>query len=160
MIVSVFNSLARGGSTARRLGLCCCLASMLCAPAAWAGLGGDTASVQSDKEAWVASSTQSTLAGATVFRQVLGNGVVVRQYVDTFGAVFAVGWEGPVQPDFERLLGAHFAAYLDAVQRARRGVSIQSAGLVLESGGMMRAFSGRAYVPTGVPAGFSVKDIR
>ena len=86
--------------------------------------------------------------------------MTVREYVDGSGNVFAVGWDGPVLPDFERLLGSHFAAYQAAMQTARRGVGIHSADLVLESGGMMRAFTGRAYLPSRLPSGFNAQDIR
>ncbi len=140
-----------------------CLASTLLAllvpGSAWAFLGGDLASVQADQQAWGASVTQAAVAGATVYSQLLPNGVTVRQYVDAAGKVFGVGWEGPVQPDFERLLGSSFAAYLDALSRQRRGVSVQSAALVLESGGMMRAFTGRALLPGKLPVTLSAQDI-
>jgi hypothetical protein len=65
-----------------------------------------------------------------------------------------------VLPDFERLLGAHYATYLEAVRLQRRGVSVQGPALVIESGGMMRAFSGRAYLPNLLPRQLSAQDIR
>ena len=143
-----------------RLGRLCGLAALLGAAPVWAALGGDLASVQREQQAWGASSSQSVLRGASVYSLVLGNGVTVREYLDASGTVFAVGWEGPVLPDFERLLGPHFASYQAALQTARRGVSIRSAGLVLESGGMMRAFTGRAYLPAQLPSGITAQDIR
>jgi hypothetical protein len=127
---------------------------------AWAKLGGDLASVQSDTQAFAASTRQSALSGATLFTQTLPNELVIRQYLDANGLVFAVGWEGPVLPDFERLLGAHYATYLEAVRLQRRGVSVQGPALVIESGGMMRAFSGRAYLPNLLPRQLSAQDIR
>ena len=136
------------------------LLALLLPGSARAYLGGDLASVQADQQAWGAGVTQTFVAGATVYSQLLPNGVTVRQYVDPSGRVFAVAWEGPVQPDFERLLGSAFAAYLDALSKQRRGVSVQSAALVLESGGMMRAFTGRALLPAKLPAALSAQDIR
>jgi hypothetical protein len=132
----------------------------LLSPGASAKLGGDLASVQSDTQAFGASSVQTSLAGATRYSQTLPNGVTVRQFVDSAGLVFAVAWQGPVLPDFERLLGAHYPVYAEALRQQTRGVSVQSAGVVLESSGMMRAFVGRAYLPASLPAGLTAQDIR
>jgi len=134
--------------------------SLLWAQGAWAALGSDQASVQADQQAWAASSGQSVLAGATLYSQTLPNGVTVRQYLATSGTVFAVAWSGPVLPDFARLLGVHFQTYAEALRQQRRGVSVQGAALVIESGGMMRAFSGRAYLPGLLPASLNAQDIR
>ncbi len=127
---------------------------------AWAALGGDAASVLADQQAMAASASTSYLAGTTLHTQTLPNGVTVRQYVDAAGHVFALGWEGPVPPDLQRLLGTHFAAYQEAMRQQRRGVQLHSATLVLESGGMMRAFFGRAYLPGQVPAALDAQSIR
>jgi hypothetical protein len=135
------------------------LLALLLSSAAWGRLGGDLASVQADQQAWGATASQSALAGATLYTQTLPSGLTVRQYVDVAGLVFAVGWEGPVLPDFERLLGAAFPAYAVAVRQQRRGVNIQGADLVVESGGMMRSFSGRAYLPAKLPASVAAQDI-
>ena len=137
--------------------LCC---GLLSAASAWAKLGGDLVSVQADHQAWGASSTSAPITGATIYTQTLPNGVTVRQYVNASGLVFAVGWEGPVQPDFERLLGPHFQTYSIALRQQRRGVSVQTADVVMESGGMMRSFNGRAYLPAGLPSGLAPQDIR
>ena len=140
-----------------KLLLCCALLS---AGSAWAKLGGDLASVQADRLAWGASSTSAPITGATVYTQTLPNSVTVRQYVNASGLVFAVGWEGPVQPNFERLLGPHFQTFTTAQRQQRRGVSVQTADVVMESGGMMRSFNGRAYLPSGLPTGLAPQDIR
>ena len=98
--------------------LCC---GLLSAGSAWAHLGGDLASVQADQQAWGAGSSSPTITGVTVYTQALPNGVIVRQYVNASGLVFAVGWEGPVQPDFERLLGSYFQTYTTTQRQQRRG---------------------------------------
>jgi len=150
-------------SSARRLtsALACALLGLLYCTASWAKLDGDLASVQADQQAWGASTNQTTLAsGATLFTQTLPEGVTVRQYVGTDGRVVAVGWDGPTLPDFARLLGTHFSIYLDAVRQQKRGVSVQGATLVIESGGRMGSFAGRAYLPGQLPARLSAQDIR
>lgn len=136
------------------------LLGMLLCGGAWAKLGADLASVQEDQQAWAASSTRTVLAGATLYSQVLPNGLTVRQYVDGTGLVFAVGWSGPVLPDFERLLASQYPRYIDALRSQRRGVSLQEADLVIESSGMMRAFSGRAFLPHKLPGALTAQDIR
>lgn len=136
------------------------LTGTLLSGAAWGGLGGDLSSVQADQQAWHATVTKTAVAGATVHSQQLPDGPIVRQYLDATGLVFAVGWEGSVLPDFERLLGASFQAYTVAVRQQKRGVSVQTQDLVIESGGMMRSFVGRAYLPAKLPVNLTARDIR
>ena len=137
------------------------LVTLFCASVVRAELAGDLASVSRDAQAFGANtSSQSMQGGATVYTQSIPNGVAVRQYVDANGWVFAVAWEGPVLPDFERLLGASFQTYMAAVRQQRRGVAIQTPELVIESGGMMRSFIGRAYLPAKLPVNLSAQDIR
>jgi hypothetical protein len=133
---------------------------LLCTSDARAALASDLASVQSDAQAFGALTSQTMLAAATVYSQTLPNGLVVRQYVDAAGLVFAVGWEGPVLPDFARLLGPYYPVYTLAVRQQKRGVNIQTPELVIESGGMMRSFSGRALLPARLPAAMAPLDIR
>jgi hypothetical protein len=64
-----------------------------------------------------------------------------------------------VPPDFERLLGASFQAYSAAQRQQKRGVNVQNAYLVIESGGMMRSFAGRAYLPAKLPVSLTAQDI-
>lgn len=149
----------KSSSTARSMRVIATCAALLC-QSSWAALGGNLDSVQQDQQAWNASSTSQPIAGATLHTQTHLDGLVTRQYVDPAGRVFAVGWQGPVQPDFQRLLGAHYGAYQTALQQQRRGVRLQGADLVLESGGMMRAFVGRAYLPNQLPPALAAQNIR
>ena len=136
------------------------LGCLLCTSDARAALAGDLPSVQSDAQAFAALTSQTVVAAATVYTQTLPNGLVVRQYVDSAGLVFAVAWEGPVLPDFGRLLGSYYPVYTLAVRQQKRGVNIQTPELVIESGGMMRSFSGRALLPARLPAAMAPLDIR
>lgn len=143
--------------------LLCAALSLLFAGLCQAKLNGDRASVLADQNAWTATSSQAVVgsaSGASVYTLSLPNGVTVRQYVDAAGCVFGVAWEGPVQPDFVRLLGDYFADYADALRQQKRGVNLQSASLVIESGGMMRSFGGRAYLPAKLPTTLTALDIR
>jgi hypothetical protein len=92
------------------------------------------------------------------------SGVRVREYLNREGVVFAVSWSGPVLPDLQRLLGTHFAEYTAALAALdhpglHRSVRVASSTLVVESGGHMRAYAGRAYLPALVPAGVSPAEL-
>jgi len=99
------------------------------------------------------------LAGATLHTQQLASGITLRQYVNPAGLMFAVGWAGPVLPDFRYLLGDYFLRYSQAQRQQSRQIHIQSPDLMLEAGGMMRAFSGHAYLPALLPPTLSAADI-
>ena len=134
--------------------------SLLITGSCWAALGGNLAGVNSDQQAWNATQTSTVMTGATVYALTFPNGVIVREFVDSNGSVFAVAWEGPVMPDFQRLLAGYFGSYQEALNTQSRGVHVRTNALVIESGGRMRAFTGRAYLPLQVPAAISATDIR
>ncbi|WP_342616539.1 DUF2844 domain-containing protein [Rhodoferax sp. GW822-FHT02A01] len=134
-------------------------ALLLMSGSSWAALGGNLASVQSDQQAFAATNAQTSLAGGTLYTQTLPNSLIIRQYVDAAGNVYAVAWEGPVLPDFQRLLGASYPSYQQAVLQQQRGVRLQTPSLVIESGGMMRSFMGRAFLPAQLPAALSAQSI-
>jgi hypothetical protein len=91
--------------------------------------------------------------------------VVVREYV-AGGVVFGVAWQGPSIPSLRLLLGVHYQPYIQAVQeqraqrRGRGPLSVHLPDLVVESGGHMRAFAGRAYLPAMIPQGVHAEAIR
>jgi hypothetical protein len=139
------SSFARAAATATLL---------VVSPIAIAVLGGDEASIQGDSiHLKGAISVQQTVRFA-VHEIVQPSGTSVRQYVSPAGTVFAVAWQGPLMPDLRQLLGPYFDSYVAAAKakRAKRTpVVIRGASLVVLSGGHLRAFSGRAYVPDLVP---------
>ncbi|MBN3752537.1 DUF2844 domain-containing protein [Paraburkholderia sp. Tr-20389] len=103
----------------------------------------------------------------TVNEATLADGTLVREYVGQSGVVFAATWHGPHTPDLSSLLGSHFAGYLDTVnqQHAQRGsafgpATVQRSDVVVETGGHMGAYVGRAWVPADLPAGMSSDDIQ
>ena len=125
-------------------------------------LGGDEASIQAD---------QAQMQGVRRIERSLTHamheiqtpkGAVVREYLSPAGKVFAVAWEGQSLPDLRQLLGPYFDQLAQA-QKNRKGrgpLTIQLPGLVLHSGGRMRAFSGQAYIPDQVPQGVTAESIR
>ena len=90
------------------------------------------------------------------------SGTVVREFVSAAGNVFAVAWRGPTLPNLRQTLGQYFDNYVAAakLKEARhRYVHVQQDDLVVESGGHMRAFAGRAYLPQAIPSGVSLGDL-
>lgn len=127
-------------------------------------LGGDAASVESDRAAMGGSVIQTTVgAGYTVREIQAASGTTIKEYLSPAGTVFAVTWSGPAMPDLRQLLGAQFEVYTQAAQAQNAGpgrADVQQSGLVVQSGGRMRAFFGRAYLSALVPQGVALDEIR
>ena len=130
---------------------------------ACASLGGDTASVLSDTQELHGVAHSTVLQDYEIHEIGTDGGMRVREFLDRNGVVFAVAWNGPVVPDLRRLLGASFEAYVKALTALqpglRKSLRIASPELVVESGGHLRAYSGRAYLPALIPAGTSAADL-
>ena len=121
-----------------------------------AALGGDVGSVQADQEHMKAALQIKTGQAYTVHELHQSGGTVVKEFISPAGKVFAVSWSGPSVPDLRQLLGTYFDQFSQAVQtRARRvgraPLNIQQNGLVVQSGGHMRAFFGKAYLADQLP---------
>jgi hypothetical protein len=133
--------------------------------AACAGLGGDAASVLADAAALHGVVNDVDLPRYDIREVAAEPGTQVREFLNRDGVVFAVSWTAPVLPDLQRLLGSYFKEYATALATLNRpglhrSVRIASSGLVVESGGHLRAYAGRAYLPALVPAGVPTADLR
>jgi hypothetical protein len=135
----------------------------------WAGcahaaLGGDAASVLSDAAEFHGVVNTELRQQYDIEDISAETGMRVREYLTRDGVIFAVSWSGPVMPDLQRLLGTHFAEYTAALKALthpglHRSVRVASPELVVESGGHLRAYAGRAYLPALLPAGVSAAEI-
>lgn len=130
-----------------------------------AELGGNAASVQNDTNQLHAVMRATVSNGYTVHEMQTESGIAIREYVGATGKVFAVSWNGPVMPNLQQLLGQYFPTFSDAALARRnagiRGpVAIQQDDLVVQSGGHMRAFAGRAYVPSLIPPQVTIDEIQ
>jgi hypothetical protein len=144
-----------------------CLASLGRAPSPLAG----ATTVHQARALAAASGTGS--AGSTngntgsasysVSTTTLAGGTTVREYVGADGVVFAVTWNGPFLPDLRELLGQHFATLKNESARqpkAGRGqVRVAQPDVTIESGGHMRAYAGRAWINSRLPAGFDTDTL-
>ena len=130
---------------------------------AFAALGGDAASIDTDAAKMKGQARATAVGGYTVKEITLPSGTLVREYVSAEGKVFAVTWSGMSQPDLQQTLGTYFEQYKAAAAAPHAGhhhLTIHQPELVLSSGGHMRAWRGKAYVPALLPPNFSVDDIR
>jgi hypothetical protein len=132
-------------------------------PAVLASLGGDVASVESDRVQMKAAAVRTSQSALYTVHQIqTPSGTTVREFANAAGTVFAVTWKGPFMPDLRQTLGTYFQTYQTAPRAKRYGHSrdiLELPGLVVHSTGRMRAFRGNAYVPQLVPAGVSIDQL-
>jgi Protein of unknown function (DUF2844) len=139
--------------------------TLFCGGSAHAALGGDAASVRSDTDEMHGVVHSTLLQYYDVHEITTDSGMRVREFLTRNGIVFAVTWSGPAMPDLSRLLGTNFAVYTKALTELNqsglhRSLRIASSELVVESGGHLRAYVGRAYLPALIPAGTPTSDLR
>lgn len=138
-------------------------ALLLVAPtlAVAAGLGSTPTppAVEARSAAMAKSSERpAAAAGYTVNEVRTAAGGLIREYVSPDGIVFGISWRSPIVPDLQALLGSYFPTFeqaaTDSRASGRRGpLAIDRSDLVLRSGGQMRDYRGRAYVPALLPPG-------
>ena len=138
---------------------------LLAAPSTWAVLGRPAASVTADQQR-LRGELRSTAADGFSVHEIRGeDDRIVREYVSPAGTVFAVAWEGPAPPDLAALLGDYFPAFrqalsLKSASRRRGPVVLRTDRLVVETGGHVRAFHGRAYLLDRLPPAVAETAIR
>jgi len=132
---------------------------------ALASLGGNVGSVQADTAHMGASVNVSNSDNYQVHQLQSPAGTVVSEYLSSSGIVFAVSWHGPFLPDMQQILGSYFQQYSVALssqprQYGRHPLDIRQPGLVVQTGGRMRAHWGRVYVPSLVPEGVNAEQLQ
>lgn len=143
--------------------------SMVCLATAQrvgATLGGSADSIESDRQALSAVQRPVTVRNGYTVQEVESDATAVREYVSPAGVVFAIAWHGRVHPDLSQLLGSYEGEYREALSQVprqkgnRRSLQVKTPRIVVEKWGHMRDQRGRAYVPSLVPSGVSVDEIR
>jgi len=128
-----------------------------------ATLGGDLASVATNQQHLAATRQVRKLASGEQHELQLASGIVVHEYVSTTGEVYAITWRGPRMPDLRELLGRYFTQLDHRDSRPRGGhhrMTLTGTDLVIQSSGHRRSFAGRAWVPSLVPSGVNLDDVR
>jgi hypothetical protein len=141
----------------------CMLAAVLLGPKPAQAVLGERVPAAGAAQTQPAATTRRALAltsGVQVYERPSGDGGVIREYVSTDGIVFAVSWNTRFKPRLAELLGRYHEGYAAAASEAlkRPGIQRQSVlsaqDLVVRSTAHLNVFSGRAFVPSLVPAGF------
>jgi Protein of unknown function (DUF2844) len=140
---------------------------------AMASLGGNAVSIQADTAHMNANVTKSSSDTYEVHQLQSPTGTVVNEYLSSSGTVFAVTWHGPFMPDMQQILGSFFQQYSAALssqassqassqprQYGRHPLDIRQPGLVIQTGGHMRAHWGRVYIPALTPEGVSPDQLQ
>jgi hypothetical protein len=109
----------------------------------WSSSGTDHATI-------LAQHLSTTSVPYTVNETTLSSGTTVREYVAESGTVFAIVWHGPQMAPLARA----------ATGGGYGPLAVQQSGLVVQTGGHMGAYTGRAYLPQALPQGVSADDIQ
>jgi Protein of unknown function (DUF2844) len=140
------------------------VASLLSVPAA-AHLGGDADSVDTDRQVLHAQLRSIPMQQYTLHEIRTESGTRLHEFETRNGTVFAVTWEGPLPPDLQQLFGNYYTRFRAAASAphgpgTHRQLNIAGPELVVQSTARPRAYMGRAYIPSLVPAGISIADLQ
>jgi hypothetical protein len=147
----------------KNFSLAALLSAALLPALANAALGGPETEVAADAQVLKASVKSTARSTYTVHAIQLPSGTVLREYAVAGGNVFAVAWSGPSLPNLRQALGQYFDSYVSGAKAqpaSHRHLEIRQSDLVVQAGGHMRAFSGRAYLPQGLPSGIALDELR
>ena len=138
---------------------------LACNLPAMASLGGNVDSISADRAHMNASINVTTNGSYNVHQIQAPEGTVVDEYVSSTGTVFAVARHGEFVPDMQQIMGTSFVQYSAALQSqekhsGHRPLNIKQSGLVVQTGGHMRDYFGRAYIPSLLPQGFNPDTIQ
>jgi uncharacterized protein DUF2844 len=146
----------------RHISLGAILMAALLPHVAGAALGGPETTVAADAQVLKASVQSTDRTNYRVHTIALPSGTVLREYAVVGGNVFAVAWSGPSLPNLRQVLGQYFDGFVSGA-KAQSGshhhLEIRQSDLVVQSSGHMRAFTGRAYLPQGIPSGVSLDEL-
>lgn len=140
------------------------LALLFLAAPALAHLGGDSASVTADSVEMKGPIVRTSMVLFDRHDITTASGTLVHEYLSRSGTVFAVSWQGPRPPNLRQLFGSYFENFVGAAAAqshpgGHRQVSLAQADFVMQAVARLRAFRGRAYVPSLVPAGVAVGEL-
>ncbi len=130
---------------------------------AWAALGSNVASVDSDAQAFNGQHALVAKVGFNLHQITMQDGSMINEYVSPSGTVFGVSWKGHSIPNLHQLLGNYFTNFQQG-QRTnvipRRAVTIQGNDFVMTSFGRMMNFHGRAWAPSLIPSNLTPATVQ
>ena len=137
--------------------------AVLCASTdARAELGG-TMPIPADS---TGTAPQTLLNGALRLRTLTDAGnTTINEYATSTGQIIAYTWQGPTMPDLRALLGRYADSYRAGAAASAPDGNLHASRVVrpdviVESGGPMRGYVGRAWLPAALPAGVTADDLR
>ncbi|MEX3813492.1 DUF2844 domain-containing protein [Paraburkholderia sp. BR13439] len=113
-----------------------------------------------------ASAPRTLLNGALRERTWTDAGnTTINEYATSTGLIVAYAWQGPTMPDLHALLGKYGDSYTTGAAAAAGSGNLHSSrvarsDVIVESGGPMRGYVGRAWLPAALPAGVTSDDIQ
>ena len=130
-----------------------------------ATLGESAASIASDRNVLSAVQRSTKVNDTFTVQEIKSGSTTVREDISPSGVVFGVAWNGLLHPDLTQLLGSYSDEYHEAFSRiqhnkGRSRLQVKTDRVVVQQWGHMRNLRGRAYVPSLIPPGVSVDDIR
>jgi hypothetical protein len=141
------------------------LAILLWQAPAFAALGGDVRSVNADRAMMAGQLLSTPMQQYDLHEITTSGGTLIREYMTPQGKVFAVSWRGPFPPNLQQLFGSYYEQFQSSVAAnatagMHRTLSVHAQDFVVQALGRMRAYHGKAYVPSLVPAGVSVAALQ
>lgn len=117
-----------------------------------------------------ASGVQQTLMNGAIRVRTLtdAGGTTINEYATSTGRIVAYTWEGPTMPDLRALLGGYDVSYRAGAAAAAAALAdgnlhssrIARPDVIVESGGPMRGYVGRAWLPAALPPGVVIDDLQ
>jgi len=112
-----------------------------------------------------ASTAHAMLNGALRMRTWTDAGnTTINEYATSTGQIIAYTWQGPTMPDLHALLGKYADSYKAGAAAAANGdlhsSRIARPDVIVESGGPMRGYVGRAWLPAALPPGVTSDDLQ
>jgi hypothetical protein len=106
------------------------------------------------------------LNGALRMRTLTDAGnTTITEYATNTGQIVAYAWQGPTMPDLRALLGKYADSYRTGAAAATADGNLHVSrvarpDVIVESGGPMRGYAGRAWLPTALPPGVTADDFQ
>ncbi|CAE6710604.1 DUF2844 domain-containing protein [Paraburkholderia haematera] len=109
---------------------------------------------------------QTLLNGALRLRTLTDAGnTTINEYATQTGQIIAYTWQGPTMPDLRALLGQYADSYRTGAAASAPDGNLHASrvirpDVIVESGGPMRGYVGRAWLPAALPPGVTAGDFR
>ncbi|MFM0504926.1 DUF2844 domain-containing protein [Paraburkholderia caffeinilytica] len=137
------------------------VASVLCASGGVRAELGGTMPSQANS---TAAAPRILLNGALRLRTLTDAGnTTLNEYATNSGQIIAYTWQGPTMPDLRALLGKYADSYWAGAAASAPDGNLHASRVVrpdviVESGGPMRGYAGRAWLPAALPPGVTAAD--